>query len=78
VFLSAVGASAGLTVLILTYFANLSAGLTHYGTTPAPVYFGLGYVTQRRWWTVGLIASIINIAIWSSIGLGWWKVLGWW
>ena len=74
----AVGAPAGLSVLILTYFANLSAGLTHYGTTPAPVYFGLGYVTQRRWWTVGLIASIINIAIWSSIGLGWWKILGWW
>jgi DASS family divalent anion:Na+ symporter len=74
----AVGAPAGLTVLVLTYFANLSAGLTHYGTTPAPVYFGLGYVTQRRWWTVGLIASIINIIIWSTIGIGWWRVLGWW
>jgi len=74
----AVGAPAGLTVLVLTYFANLSAGLTHYGTTPAPVYFGLGYVSQRRWWTVGLIASLINILIWSTVGLGWWKVLGWW
>ncbi len=74
----AVGAPAGLTVLLLTYFANLSAGLTHYGTTPAPVYFGLGYVTQKRWWTVGLIASILNILIWSTIGLGWWKLLGWW
>ena len=74
----AVGAPAGLTVLLLTYFANLSAGLTHYGTTPAPVYFGLGYVTQKRWWTVGLIASILNILIWASVGLLWWKVLGWW
>ncbi|MEJ7625021.1 MAG: DASS family sodium-coupled anion symporter [Pyrinomonadaceae bacterium] len=74
----AVGAPAGLTVLVLTYFANLSAGLTHYGTTPAPVYFGLGYVTQKRWWTVGLIASILNIIIWSTFGLGWWKILGWW
>lgn len=74
----AVGAPAGLTVLLLTYFANLSAGLTHYGTTPAPVYFGLGYVTQKRWWTVGLIASILNIIIWSTAGLAWWKMLGWW
>ena len=74
----AVGAPAGLTVLLLTYFANLSAGLTHYGTTPAPIYFGLGYVTQKRWWTVGLIASILNIIIWSTIGVGWWKILGWW
>jgi divalent anion:Na+ symporter, DASS family len=74
----AVGAPAGLTVLFLTYFANLSAGLTHYGTTPAPVYFGTGYVTQKRWWTVGLIASVLNILIWSIVGVGWWKILGWW
>jgi len=74
----AIGAPAGLTVLILTYFANLSAGLTHYGTTPAPVYFGTGYVTQKRWWTVGLIASVMNIVIWSVVGLAWWRVLGWW
>ena len=74
----AVGAPAGLTVLVLTYFSNLSAGLTHYGTTPAPVYFGTGYVKQGQWWTIGLIASVLNIIIWSTVGLGWWKVLGWW
>jgi DASS family divalent anion:Na+ symporter len=74
----AVGAPAGLVVLVLTYFSNLSAGLTHYGTTPAPVYFGTGYVTQRNWWTIGLIASVLNILIWSTFGLGWWKILGWW
>ena len=74
----AVGAPAGLTVLVLTYFSNLSAGLTHYGTTPAPVYFGTGYVKQGQWWTIGLIASILNILIWSTVGLGWWKIIGWW
>lgn len=74
----AVGAPAGLVVLVLTYFSNLSAGLTHYGTTPAPVYFGTGYVTQKRWWTIGLIASVLNIIIWSTVGLAWWKAIGWW
>lgn len=74
----AVGAPAGLVVLVLTYFSNLSAGLTHYGTTPAPVYFGTGYVTQRNWWTIGLIASVLNIIIWSTVGVAWWKLLGWW
>ncbi|CAN5352186.1 anion permease [soil metagenome] len=74
----AAGAPAGLTVLVLTFFSNLSAGLTHYGTTPAPVYFGTGYVKQSNWWTVGLIASILNILIWSTVGVGWWKILGWW
>lgn len=75
---TALGAPAGLSVLVLAYFANLSAGLTHYGTTPAPIYFGLGYVSQRRWWTVGFIAAAINIVIWSVVGPLWWKALGWW
>jgi DASS family divalent anion:Na+ symporter len=74
----AVGAPAGITVLLLAYFSNLSAGLTHYGTTPAPVYFGTGYVKQKTWWTIGFIASIINILIWSVVGLIWWKIIGWW
>ncbi len=74
----AAGAPAGLAILSLTYFSNLNAGLTHYGTTPGPIYFGLGYVTQKRWWTVGLIASVINILIWGTVGPIWWKLLGWW
>lgn len=73
-----VGAPAGLSILLLAYFSNLNAGLTHYGTTPAPVLFGTDYVTQKRWWTVGLIASVINIAIWATVGSIWWKALGWW
>jgi DASS family divalent anion:Na+ symporter len=74
----AVGAPAGLAVLLLTYLSNLSAGLTHYGTTPGPIYFGTGYVKLKTWWTVGLIASIFNVLIWSTVGMAWWKVLGWW
>jgi DASS family divalent anion:Na+ symporter len=74
----AVGAPAGITVLLLAYLSNLSAGLTHYGTTPAPIYFGTGYVKQKNWWTIGFIASVLNILIWTFVGLLWWKVLGWW
>jgi DASS family divalent anion:Na+ symporter len=74
----AIGAPAGVTVLLLAYFSNLSAGLTHYGTTPAPIYFGTGYVKQKTWWTIGFLASVINIVIWSTVGLVWWKILGWW
>ena len=25
-----------------------------------------------------LIASVVNILIWASVGLVWWKILGWW
>lgn len=72
------GAPAGLAVLLLNYFSTLSASLTHFGTTPGPIYFGTGYAKQGTWWTIGLIASILNILIWSTVGLGWWKILGWW
>jgi DASS family divalent anion:Na+ symporter len=65
-------------VLCLTYFATLSASLTHFGTTPGPIYFGTGYAKQGTWWKIGLVASLINIAIWATIGAGWWRLLGWW
>lgn len=73
-----VGTPAGLAVLMLAYFSNLNAGLTHYGTTPGPIYFGTGYVKQGNWWLIGLIASVVNILIWTLAGLAWWKLLGWW
>ena len=74
----AIGAPAGLAVLVLAYFSNLTAGITHYGTTSGPILFGVGYVKQKNWWTIGLIASILNILIWSVVGIMWWKTLGWW
>jgi DASS family divalent anion:Na+ symporter len=72
----AAGTPAFLAVLLLAFFSNLCASLTHYGTTPGPIWFGAGYVPQATWWRLGLYASFVNIAIWSLIGLVWWKVLG--
>lgn len=74
----AAGAPAGLAVLCLNYFSTLNASLTHFGTTPGPIYFGLGYAKQTVWWRIGLTASVLNILIWSTFGLGWWKAIGWW
>jgi DASS family divalent anion:Na+ symporter len=72
------GAPPFLAAALLAYFSSLSAGLTHYGTTPGPIYFGADYVSQQKWWQLGLIASASNILIWASVGLVWWKILGWW
>jgi divalent anion:Na+ symporter, DASS family len=76
--LAAKGAPMGLAVLAFGTFANFSAGLTHYGTTPGPMFFAHGYVTMRDWWRVGAIVSLVNLLIWSTIGFLWWKLLGWW
>ena len=64
--------------LLLAYCSNLMAGLTHYGTTPGPIYFGAGYVRQQTWWWLGFVASVPNIVIWATVGFLWWKLLGWW
>jgi divalent anion:Na+ symporter, DASS family len=74
----AAGSPAFLAAGLLAYLSNLSAGLTHYGTTPGPIFFGSGYVSQQRWWQLGLIASIPNLVIWGVVGAIWWKILGWW
>jgi divalent anion:Na+ symporter, DASS family len=74
----AAGAPQYLSVLSLAYFSNLGASLTHYGTTPAPIYFGAGYTTQRSWWTLGLMTSVVTILIWSVVGFTWLKILRLW
>jgi divalent anion:Na+ symporter, DASS family len=72
------GANPLVAALSLAYFSNLNAAMTHYGTGSAPVYFGTGYVSQRTWWKVGFLISLLNVAIWLGVGLMWWKLLGWW
>jgi DASS family divalent anion:Na+ symporter len=67
-----------LAALTLAFFSNLCAGITHYGTGPAPIYFNAGYVDQKTWWKFGLLISFLNIVIWMGVGFPWWKVLGLW
>ena len=72
------GAPPLLAALVLAFFSNLFASLTHYGTAPAPILFGSGHVPLATWWRVGAAVSIVNITIWLGIGAAWWKVLGLW
>jgi DASS family divalent anion:Na+ symporter len=72
------GAPPMLAALVLCFFSNLHASMTHYGTGPAAAMFGLGYVPIGTWWRLGFIVSVVNIFIWVVIGGAWWKVLGLW
>ncbi len=67
-----------LAALTMGFFSALNAGITHYGTGPAPIYFNAGYLDQKTWWKLGLLVSFINIAIWMGIGFPWWRILGLW
>jgi len=74
----ALGAPPLLTALAFGYFSCLNATLTHYGTGPAPIVFGAGYVTQGEWWRIGFVLSIVHLAIWLPVGFLWWKLIGLW
>jgi DASS family divalent anion:Na+ symporter len=78
VVILAAGAPPYLSLLSLAFFSNLNASLTHFGTTPAPIYFGAGYVAQSDWWRLGFIASVANISVWVIAGFSWWKLLRLW
>lgn len=62
----------------LAFCSSLSATLTHYGTAPAPILFGSGYVDLVTWWRLGAIISVAHIIIWFVIGPVWWKIIGIW
>ena len=76
--LLALGTPPGLAVFLLLFFTNLAAGLTHYGTLPAPIVFGAGYVSQNQWWKIGFLVSLVNLTIWVTVGMVWWKLIGLW
>ena len=40
--------------------------------------FATRYVSQGVWWKVGLIASFVNLAVWTLVGLPWWKFINLW
>jgi DASS family divalent anion:Na+ symporter len=67
-----------LAALMLSFLSILSSGLTHYGLASAPVFFGAGYMSTKTWWYLGLVMSVVYIAIWTLAGGVWWKVLGLW
>lgn len=74
----AAGAPPLLAALPLAYFSNLNAGITHYGTGSAPVFFGAGYVGEGEWWRVGFLVSLVNVVIWLGAGGMWWRLIGYW
>jgi DASS family divalent anion:Na+ symporter len=72
------GAPPILAALSFGFFSSLNAATTHYGTGPAPIIFGAGYLTQAAWWRVGFVISIFHLGIWLPIGFLWWTAIGLW
>ena len=70
------GAPALLSALVLAFFSNLYACLTHYGDGAAPIFFGSGYIELKDWWRIGFLLSVLHLVVWLGVGLIWWKLIG--
>ncbi|WJH40797.1 anion permease [Aliirhizobium terrae] len=65
-------------VLMMVAASAIMMTLTHYATGTSPIIFGSGYVTMGKWWGVGLVMCLVNLAIFTVVGATWWRVLGYW
>jgi len=74
----ALGTPPMLAALGFIFISNLYGGLTHYSFAPAPLLYSAGYLDIKDWWKTGFLVSLLNILIWSVVGLIWWKFLGYW
>ena len=78
ILLTTVGVPPLLAVYSLMCLANLTAGLTHYGTTTGPILYSANYVTFGEWWRAGFVVSVLNLGVWLTVGFAWWRYLGYW
>lgn len=72
----AAGAPPLFSALILGFFGNLLASTTHYSSGPAPILYGSGYITQKRWWTMNIVLEFVYFIIWIGLGSLWMKLIG--
>lgn len=72
----AAGAPPLFSALILGFFGNLLASTTHYSSGPAPILYGSGCITQKRWWTMNIVLGFVYFIIWIGLGSLWMKLIG--
>jgi divalent anion:Na+ symporter, DASS family len=62
--------------LVFGILTNLMWGLTEYGSGPGPLYFGQGYFTRPRFYSLSLLLVSFSFVVAIASGLVWWKVIG--
>ncbi|MFT4248727.1 MAG: DASS family sodium-coupled anion symporter [Pseudomonas sp.] len=65
-------------VLMMVAGSTIMMTLTHYATGTSPIIFGSGYVTLGRWWRVGFVMCVFELLVFATLGIAWWKLLGYW
>ncbi len=65
-------------LLMMVAGSTIMMTLTHYATGTSPIIFGSGYVSLGTWWRVGFIMCVVELSIYGTVGVMWWKLLGFW
>jgi len=65
-------------MLMMAASGSLMMTLTHYATGTSPIIFSSGFVSMGKWWQVGFVMSVVNLALFALVGAAWWKLLGFW
>ncbi|SAM09401.1 hypothetical protein [Absidia glauca] len=74
---ASLGAHPQILTAFLAYFGALGGCMTNFSTGSAAMYYAPGYVSRSKWFTVGFKMALFYLTVYFTIGLGWWKLLGW-
>ena len=64
--------------LMFGAISGLMGAMTHYASGPAALIYGSGYLTTSEFFRVGIICALLTLAIWLTVGVGWWALIGVW
>lgn len=57
--------------LLLGYSLGFMGILTPYGTGPSPIWYNLGYITPKAFWSLGAIFGVFFLAALIFLGIPW-------
>ncbi|KAJ2776958.1 hypothetical protein H4R18_005397 [Coemansia javaensis] len=66
-----------LLTILVALFSSIAGLLTPFSTGTVAIYASQGYVSQPRWFLLGLLLSFAALAIVSTAGMAWWWLIGW-
>ncbi|KAI9472796.1 Sodium/sulfate symporter [Coemansia mojavensis] len=66
-----------LLAILIALFSSMAGILTPFSTGSVAIYASQGYVSQPKWFFYGLVLSLSLLVITFTVGLIWWKILGW-
>ncbi|KAJ2889100.1 hypothetical protein FB639_000151 [Coemansia asiatica] len=66
-----------LLAILMALFSSMAGVLTPFSTGSVAIYASQGYISQPKWFIIGLLTSVVIFSVILSVGLLWWKILGW-